>query len=334
MDKMGQAEQTTTRAEHALNVRPGGPCHHYGEGAPLKQIHTRACGHYCQKRLDEDRAEQQCSQRDVLGQAEQEEGLQEAREVLEHVLSEVMAFLELSGTVQQEHIEKRLQSVTVPPDRSGELEGLQNEIEKIKLEMQRLKKADKLEVKVKIRTVPPKNHHRLKMSTRKASRPEKSLGVPKIRRGVKPLGENGVIWKAKIDMKRMFTEKKLLWGAVPPPTTASPATTGNLQEKRLQGEAVPPPTTARPIENKISRKRLLWGTVPPATRATPAEKENKPTDKRLFRRAVLPSTTATPTEIVTSKHSKHESRTVPTSQTLIVKKLLKKKCQERKTRKK
>jgi hypothetical protein len=128
----------------------------------------------------------------VLGQAEQEEGLQETREVLENVLSEVMAFLELSGTVQQEHVEKRLQSVTVPPD-----------------------------------------------------------------------------------------------------------TTSNLQEKRLQGEAVPPPTTVR----------LLWGTV-------------------------LPSTTATPTEIVSSKYSKHESRKVPTSQTLIVKKLLKKKCQERKTRKK
>jgi hypothetical protein len=110
--------------------------------------------------------------------------------------------------------------VTVPPDRSGELEVLQNEIEKIKSEM-------------KIRTVLPKNHHRLKMSTRKNNRPEKSLGVPKIRRGVKPTGENGVIWKAKIDMKRMFTEKKLLWGAVPPPTTASPATSN------LQGEAAP-----------------------------------------------------------------------------------------------
>ena len=53
--------------------------------------------------------------------------------------------------------------------------------------------------------------------------------------------------------------------------------------------------------------------------AKPAE--NKPTDKRLSRRAVPPPTTATPTEIVTSKHSKPESRTVPTSQTLIVKKI-------------
>ena len=66
----------------------------------------------------------------------------------------------------------------------------------------------------------------------------------------------------------------------------------------------------------------MCGTVPPATRATPAEKANKPTDKRLFRRAIPPSTTATPTEIETSKHSKHESRTVPTSQTLIVKKIV------------
>jgi hypothetical protein len=66
--------------------------------------------------------------------------------------------------------------VTVPPDRSGELKVLQNEIDKIKSEMQRLKKADEPEVKVKLRTVPPKNHHRLKMSTNKNNRPEKSLG--------------------------------------------------------------------------------------------------------------------------------------------------------------
>ena len=39
----GQAEQTTTQAEHVPNVSTWVPCHHYGEGAPLKQINTRAC---------------------------------------------------------------------------------------------------------------------------------------------------------------------------------------------------------------------------------------------------------------------------------------------------
>ena len=65
--------------------------------------------------------------------------------------------------------------------------------------------------------------------------------------------------------------------------------------------------------------------------AKPAE--NKPTDKRLSGRAVPPPTTATPTEIVTSKHSKHESRTVPTSQTLIVKKIVEDKMPGKKNKK-
>jgi hypothetical protein len=148
-----------------------------------------------------------------------EEGFQEAGEVMENVLSEVMAFLELSGTVQDNnynHLEnysnniiiepepakvfnhretetvtetvptvpivnkRRLQSVTVPPDRSGELEELKTKIERIELEMQRLKKADNFDLKGKIRTVPPKNHHRLKMSTRRKNRHEESIEVSKI----------------------------------------------------------------------------------------------------------------------------------------------------------
>ena len=45
---LGRAEHLKSQAEHVINVTPGGPCHHYGEGAPLKQINTRACGKYCQ----------------------------------------------------------------------------------------------------------------------------------------------------------------------------------------------------------------------------------------------------------------------------------------------
>ena len=208
-----------------------------------------------------------------------------------------MAFLELSGTVQannyhhQEtsdsknirlepepaevftHLETepatgtdqtvKEKSVKVPPDRSGELEEVRNEIKKIEMEMKRLKKADKHDVKEKIRTVPPKTHHRLKMSTRRKNRHEESAKNSEIRKGVKPIGENGVIWKAKIDMKRMFKEKKLLWGAVPPVTTAENEST----EKRLLGGAVPPPTTATPAENVSTEKMLKWGAVPPPTMA-------------------------------------------------------------------
>ena len=110
------------------------------------------------------------------------------------------------------------------------------------------------------------------MSTRRQNRDEESIKNSEIRKGVIPIGENGTIWKAKIEMKRMFKEKKLLWGTVPPPTTATPAEI-ETQEKKLLCGAVPPSTTAAPIELKISEKELSWGAVPPPTTATPAEIE-------------------------------------------------------------
>ena len=98
MNKMGQAEQTTTQAEHVPDVSTGGPCHHYGEGAPLKQINTRASGQHCQTKTDieqvpevsqdkgraeqiEDQSEQMSSQTIKLGRAEQ------PKSQAEHVLS-------------------------------------------------------------------------------------------------------------------------------------------------------------------------------------------------------------------------------------------------------
>ena len=83
-----------------------------------------------------------------------------------------------------------------------------------------MKKDSKHEAKEKIGTVPPDNHHGLKKSSR--SRHGKSRKVSGIRRGIKPLGENGIIWQGKLDMKRMFAEKKIMWGAVPQPMTATP----------------------------------------------------------------------------------------------------------------
>ena len=50
-----------------------------------------------------------------------------------------------------------------------------------------------------VAVVPPNND--VKTSSRKC-RPGKSA---KARRGIEPMGENGVIYKAKKDMKRMFT---------------------------------------------------------------------------------------------------------------------------------
>ena len=97
--------------------------------------------------------------------------------------------------------------------------------------MQELKKASKYAENEKIGTVPPNNHHGLKKSSR--SRHGKNRKVSGIRKGIKPLGENGTIWQGKLDMKRMFAEKKLLWGAVPPPTTATPT--------------------------EMNKKMLLWG---------------------------------------------------------------------------
>ena len=110
-----------------------------------------------------------------------EEGFQEAGEVLETVLTEVMAFLELSGTVQVNNYhpiiieqcsdkpeqepglaeqseqlgkaevtgtvppvppnkEKRLLNVPVPPDRSNEMKEMENEIKRIKMELEKFQK--------------------------------------------------------------------------------------------------------------------------------------------------------------------------------------------------
>ena len=157
--------------------------------------------------------------------------------------------------------------------------------------------------------------------------------------GYKTFGENGTIWQGKLNMKRIFKEKKILWGAVPPPTTATPT---EMTKKRLLWAAVPQPTTAAPaeggkkkgllriavtppttatsMENINIEKRLNRGPVPPSTTATPKEKKIK----RLLWGAVTQPSTATPAnnamkkgivridaEIVFPKHSKLESRPVP-----------------------
>ena len=104
--------------------------------------------------------------------------------------------------------------MTVPPDRSKELKVIEKEIRRIEMELKKFQECSKKQTEVS--TVP--NNYELKKSSR-INRPGKST---KARRGVEPVGQNRVIWKSKIDMKRMFEKKRLLWKAVPPPSTATP----------------------------------------------------------------------------------------------------------------
>ena len=62
-------------SQEMLVCSSGGPSHHHGEGAPLKQINTRACGDKCQAELqystrENVRVEQQCSLIYKIDQAE------------------------------------------------------------------------------------------------------------------------------------------------------------------------------------------------------------------------------------------------------------------------
>ena len=78
---------------------------------------------------------------------------------------------------------------------------------------------------------------------------------------------------------------------------------------------VPLPTNATPTEKDM--KRLLSGAVPTPTTATSAD--NAILKKGLLRREA---------EIGFSKHSKHESGTVPTSHNIVKQKIDEEKCKE------
>ena len=147
-----------------------------------------------------------------------------------------------------------------------------------------MKKDSTHEVMKKIGTGAPNNQHGLRKSSR--SRHGKSGKVSGIRRGIKPMGENGVIWQGKFDMKRMFEENKIMWRAVPKPTTATHTESIKTQ---LRG-TVPQEATATPIE--IIKMRLLGRDVLTTTTATPTEMKSK----KIIRGAVPQPPTATPTE--------------------------------------
>ena len=155
------------------------------------------------KTCHQDLAEQQSSGQyqqptDARDQAEQMAG-----DVLETVLDEVLAFVEMSGTVQTNNImseDKLLSMVVPPPDRTKEMKAIENEIRRIEMEIEKFLP--------KVSTVP--RSYEIKKSSRK-TRPKKS---EKARRGIEPLGQNGVTWRSKQDMKRMFDNKSLFRKAV------------------------------------------------------------------------------------------------------------------------
>ena len=72
-------------------------------------------------------------------------------------------------------------------------------------------------------------------------------------RGGKESGENGELWKAKHNLRRMLMNKKLLGGVVPPTSTATPT---SKNKKKLFVGAVLHTSTATPTERE---KNLVIG---------------------------------------------------------------------------
>ena len=184
-----------------------------------------------------------------------------------------MAFVEMHGTFKK----KKLPSGTVPADRSGDLEKIRKEIELIESQIEKLRKVEHPRVAVehpgldkiesKVGTVPPKTN--VQKSSRK-SRVGKSRNAGGVaRKGIKPIGENGELWKAKLNMRRMFIKKKLLCGVVPPTSTATPTSKNKM---KLLAGAVAPTSTATPTER--NQEELLGRTVPPTSDATPEVRKN------------------------------------------------------------
>ena len=126
-------KQNNTPLCYFINVTPG---HHYGEGAPLKQINTRACGKYCQTKscieqapeMSQDDSQWQNTEDKVMTDCSYQdwklEGVSEAGNLLEELLGKVIAFSELKenlrGTVPLNYHNLWLLCCTAPPDRAQE----------------------------------------------------------------------------------------------------------------------------------------------------------------------------------------------------------------------
>jgi hypothetical protein len=235
-------------------------------------------------------AEQQCTQLDARGQAEQSEGPS-------HQYGEGAPLYQINTRARGDDCQAEQQCSrrdsnqldpaeqkctqsdgTVPPDRREDLKKIENEIKNLEIEIKMLEKAKK-------------NKNNVQKSSRRKSRHEKSRIGEEARKGVEPAGKNGELWKLKWNMKRMFRESKLLCGTVPkiPPIITN----------KFQSGAVPPAPTATPVPPKLpanspvppastatisgsSRKKLLVGTIPtlsgtvmPASTATPWGARNK-----------------------------------------------------------
>ena len=83
------------------------------------------------------------------------------------------------------------------------------------------------------------------MRSSRKNRPEKTS--KNVRRGVKPVGENKIIWKAKLEMKEMFVKGRLLRGAVPLTTAVTPTSMPvPIIEEKSKCATVPPSQVLKP----------------------------------------------------------------------------------------
>ena len=162
------------------------------------------------------------------------EGVSEAGNLLEDLLSEVIAFSELKehlrgtvplnyynnelvGTVPQKP-DLRLLCGTGPPDRTQELSKVEKEITNLKIMLSTLltphpllQKPEQtlvLSKKYNACTVPPDTG--VARTTRR-----RRVEIKKDRKGVEPAGFNGKLWKSMQEMKQMFIRGKLMRGTVP-----------------------------------------------------------------------------------------------------------------------
>ena len=83
------------------------------------------------------------------------------------------------------------------------------------MKIEKLKKVENSEeigLEVQVSTVPPKNNGVQKSSRR--NRHEKTRNGGEAWKGVEPIGKNGELWEAKLNLKRIFKEKEtIVWSS-------------------------------------------------------------------------------------------------------------------------
>ena len=231
-----------------------------------------------------------------------EEGFLEAGNLLEDILSEVIAFIDLKekfvGAVPPNHqhqenliaskpsrmpevqpfgepqgyqsvhkistevksdIQNRLLCRTVPPNKSAQAKEIEEEILSLKNKIAALNPNTgavprKVCKKYEPGTVPPD------IGVVKSSRRRKNKMKTDGRKGIEPVGENGIIWKSKWAMREMFKRGKLCRETVPP-KASSDGKEGNDQKtyeklKTCREEILPTPPRKEKEKGKLLSKSL------------------------------------------------------------------------------